>query len=148
MHIWAYIKITWSHKSAWNGPSHCDGKLAPFYFRPHTMCVPPSVSTVAFCAPYTAPCLGGVGSKDGCTLPNALHSDVRRDLAAQQPTLILFSLSVLEILFSTSAFLPLCFSANSPLLHCLGSCRYAIEGEKGHGALQLARSIGLCVVSC
>jgi hypothetical protein len=97
-------KITWSHKSGVGcgaalvvnqaglptAIDNHDGKLAPVYFRPlhhlPPLCVLPSVSTAAFCAPYTAPCLGGMGSKDGCTLPNALHGDVRRGLAAQQPT--------------------------------------------------------------
>ena len=59
-----------------------------------------------------------------------------------------YSLSSFGIFFSGSAFLPLCFSASSPLLHCLGRRGFAIESEKGHGALQLARSIGLCAVSC
>lgn len=70
---------------------------------------------------------------------------------ASQPSslpLTLSSLFVFGIFFSGSAFLPLCFSASSPLLHCLRPRGFAIESEKGHGALQLARSIGLCAVSC
>lgn len=159
-------KITWSHKSGvrrclgsggWEPglPSHYDrqprrqASAGLFSTTPSLLppvCVLPSVSTAVFCAPYTAPCLGGMGSKDGCTLPNALHGDVRRGLAAQQPTPHSILSLCLEYFFLVQLF---CISASRPTPHsCTASGpAVAIESEKGHGALQLARSIGLCAVS-
>lgn len=101
-----------------------DGKLAPFYFRP----LYHSFRLCAFCrqsAPQlfvhrnTAPCLGGMGSKDGCTLPNALHGDVRRGLAAQQPTPHPILSRRVWNFFSGSAFLAqlFCLSASRPTPH-------------------------------
>ena len=55
--------------------------------------------------------------------------------ASQPSSLPSLCIFVFEILFSSPAFLPLCLSTNSPLLHCLGSHRFTIESEKSHGAL-------------
>ncbi|OCK93618.1 uncharacterized protein K441DRAFT_141883 [Cenococcum geophilum 1.58] len=56
-----------------------------------------------------------MGSKDGCTLPNALHGDVRRGLAAQQPTPHpILSLRVWNIFFLVQLF---CLSASRPAPH-------------------------------
>ena len=124
-------------------PSH-DGKLASFYFRPHTQ--RPAVSQLV----HRTPRLALAAWEARMTAPCRMHCTVTFGEALQPSSLPSpYSLSsCVWNLFSGSALMPLCFSINSPLLHCLGPRGFAIESEKGHGTLQLACSIGLHAVSC